>query len=149
MYLVQLLLPLYDNSGRPFAPAKLNRVKTLLTRSFGGITMFRRSPAEGLSEEASGMVRDDIVIFEVMTAQLDRQWCRLVHRCLLGPVRGCRTVSACPSTGGRPAGRAFLGVSFDVETVHTENGGPGRCVPPGPAAVQCCYDRCVTGSWGP
>jgi hypothetical protein len=74
MYLVQLLLPLYDNSGRPFAPAKLNRVKTLLTRSFGGITMFRRSPAEGLSEEGSGVVRDDIVIFEVMTAQLDRQW---------------------------------------------------------------------------
>jgi len=74
MYLVQLLLPLYDNSGRPFAPTKLNRVKTLLTRTFGGITMFRRSPAEGLSAEAAGVVRDDIVIFEVMTGELDRQW---------------------------------------------------------------------------
>jgi hypothetical protein len=74
MFLVQLLLPLYDNSGRRFPQSKLNRVKTLLTRSFGGITMFKRSPAEGLSEEASGMVSDDIVIFEVMTPTLDRRW---------------------------------------------------------------------------
>lgn len=74
MYLVQLLLPLYDNSVRRFPQSKLNRVKTLLTRLFGGITMFKRSPAEGLSEEASGTARDDIVIFEVMAQTLDREW---------------------------------------------------------------------------
>ena len=74
MYLVQLLLPLYDNAGRRFPQSKLNRVKIRLTRAFGGITMFKRSPAEGLSEQASGVVRDDIVIFEVMTPALDRRW---------------------------------------------------------------------------
>ena len=74
MYLIQLLLPLYDNAGRRFSQAKLDRVKTLLTRSFGGITMYRRSPAEGLSEQKSGVARDDIVIFEVMTPKLDRRW---------------------------------------------------------------------------
>jgi hypothetical protein len=74
MYLVQLLLPLFDNAGRPFPASKLNRVKTSLTRSFGGITMFRRSPAEGLSSESTGMVYDDIVLFEVMTPALDRRW---------------------------------------------------------------------------
>jgi hypothetical protein len=74
MYLVQLLLPLFDNAGRPFPPSKLNRVKTSLTRAFGGITMFKRSPAEGLSAGATGVVYDDIVLFEVMTPALDRQW---------------------------------------------------------------------------
>jgi hypothetical protein len=74
MYLVQLLLPLFDNAGRPFPASKLNRVKTSLTRSFGGITMFKRSPAEGLSAESTGVVYDDIVLFEVMTPALDRRW---------------------------------------------------------------------------
>jgi hypothetical protein len=45
-----------------------------LTRSFGGITMFKRSPAEGLSAESTGVVYDDIVLFEVMTPALDRRW---------------------------------------------------------------------------
>ena len=74
MYLVQLLLPLFDNTGKRFPASRLNRVKTSLTRSFGGITMFKRSPAEGLSAESSGVVYDDIVLFEVMTATLDRKW---------------------------------------------------------------------------
>ncbi|MDB5811098.1 MAG: hypothetical protein JWN94_3220, partial [Betaproteobacteria bacterium] len=36
MYLVQLLLPSYDNAGKRFPPAHFNRVKTLLTKLFGG-----------------------------------------------------------------------------------------------------------------
>ncbi len=80
MYLVQLLLPSYDNAGRRFAPAEFNRVKILLTRLFGGITMFRRSPAEGLSTKASTVVRDEIVIFEVMTGTLDRRWWKQYRR---------------------------------------------------------------------
>ncbi|MDB5811159.1 MAG: hypothetical protein JWN94_3281, partial [Betaproteobacteria bacterium] len=34
----------------------------------------RRSPAEGLSGGASRIVRDEIVIFEVMTAKLKKRW---------------------------------------------------------------------------
>lgn len=74
MYLIQVLLPSSDNAGRRFPKAQFNRVKSLLTRAFGGITMYRRSPAEGVSEERSGIVRDDILIFEVMTEKLDRRW---------------------------------------------------------------------------
>ena len=74
MYLVQLLLPLYDNAGRRFAKSKMNSVKSLLTRKFGGITMFKRSPAEGLSSEQGGVVRDEIVILEVMTDKLRKSW---------------------------------------------------------------------------
>jgi hypothetical protein len=74
MHLVQLLLPTHDNSGRRFAPLKFARIKALLTRMFGGITVYTRSPAEGLSTGTRRVVRDEIVIFEVMTARLDKRW---------------------------------------------------------------------------
>ena len=74
MYLVQLLLPVFDNAGRRFTKSKMNAVKTLLTRTFGGITMYKRSPAEGLIVTGAKAVRDDIVIFEVMTAKLKKSW---------------------------------------------------------------------------
>lgn len=75
MHLVQILLPLYDNAGKPFPLAEYSRVRDELTGRFGGITAYVRSPAEGLWQETSGTtVRDDIVIYEVMTELLDRGW---------------------------------------------------------------------------
>lgn len=77
MYLVQILLPLYDNSGEPFPQQEYVRVRDELTQRFGGITTYLRSPAEGLWRETPTLtVRDDIVIYEVMTEQLDRAWWR-------------------------------------------------------------------------
>ena len=75
MHLVQLLLPLYDNDGRAFDRAVYDRLRNELTEAFGGVTAFRRAPAEGVWQDAGGSVsRDEIVIFEVMTEQLDRAW---------------------------------------------------------------------------
>jgi hypothetical protein len=74
MYLVQLLLPLYDNNGRRFARSKLNGVEDTLAHRFGGITMFRRAPAVGLSKRGSSMTQDEIVVFEIMAAKLERAW---------------------------------------------------------------------------
>jgi hypothetical protein len=77
MHLVQILLPLYDNSGKPFPQKEYGRVRDELTESFGGVTAYLRSPAEGLWRETPTMtVRDDIVIYEVMTEGLDRAWWR-------------------------------------------------------------------------
>jgi hypothetical protein len=77
MHLIQLLLPLYDNDKQPFSRADFDRERDELARRFGGITAFRRSPAEGLWQESEGdMSRDEVVIFEVMAEQLDRQWWR-------------------------------------------------------------------------
>lgn len=78
MYLVQLLLPLYDNEGKVFGKSMLDRVRNELTARFGGVTTYRRSPAEGLWQEDDGEVaRDDVVIYEVMTQELDRaEWHR-------------------------------------------------------------------------
>jgi hypothetical protein len=73
--LIQLLLPLYDNNKLPFPQAEMDYVRDELAKRFGGVTAFRRSPAEGVWREGEGDVsRDEVVIFEVMTEQLDRQW---------------------------------------------------------------------------
>lgn len=75
MYLVQILLPLYDNSGALFPPEEFQRVRDELTERFGGITTYVRSPAMGVWKETpESTVHDEIVIYEVMAESLDRPW---------------------------------------------------------------------------
>ena len=74
MHLVQLLLPLFDNAGRRFPRAKLADVQAELTRRFGGVTVYSRAPAEGSSKDRGNVVRDDIIVFEVMTRKLSKPW---------------------------------------------------------------------------
>ena len=75
MHLVQLLLPIYDNAGNPLASALFSAVRAELTERFGGLTIYQRAPAEGLFDDASGkVVRDDVVIFEVMCDELDERY---------------------------------------------------------------------------
>jgi hypothetical protein len=46
-----------------------------LTDRFGGVTAFLRSPAEGAWKPTSErVVRDEVVIFEVMVADVDTAW---------------------------------------------------------------------------
>lgn len=75
MHLIELLLPLCDNDGQPFATASFDQVRRELTEAFGGVTALRRAPAEGIWQDSGGAVsRDRIVIFEVMTDETDRAW---------------------------------------------------------------------------
>ena len=75
MYLVQLLLPVYDNAGRPFPASSYAAVRDELAGRFGGLTAYTRAPAEGLwSNQAGQPSRDDIVVYEVMVEELDRAW---------------------------------------------------------------------------
>lgn len=75
MYLVQLLLPLYDNDKRAFPRAYFDQVRHELTHRFGGITAFVRSPAVGLWKDGEqDLTRDDVVMFEVMADHLDDSW---------------------------------------------------------------------------
>ncbi|ABQ26394.1 hypothetical protein Gura_2209 [Geotalea uraniireducens Rf4] len=77
MHLIQILLPLYDNEGKPFPQHEFELVRDELTERFGGLTTYVRSPAKGLWKETSTTtVHDDIVIYEVMTEQLDQDWWR-------------------------------------------------------------------------
>jgi 1,4-alpha-glucan branching enzyme len=75
MNLIQLLLPLCDNDGHPFPQSVYLQVRDELTEKFGGITTYVRSPAEGLwKERHSSMIKDEIVIYEVMVTELNRGW---------------------------------------------------------------------------
>ncbi len=74
MHLVQLLLPVYDNAGQPFAPGKYAPIRQTLTEQFGGLTAYVRAPAAGLWKDGDQTVRDDVVVYEVMVEQLDRAW---------------------------------------------------------------------------
>ncbi|GEP03829.1 hypothetical protein [Methylobacterium oxalidis] len=81
-HLIQLLLPLSDNNGEPFSRSEYVRVRSELTEQFGGMTAFTRGPAEGLWEENGETARDDIVVFEVMTPELDASWWDRYRRAL-------------------------------------------------------------------
>jgi hypothetical protein len=75
MILVQILLPLYTNQRQLFSDETYENVRHTLTARFGGVTAYQRSPAFGHWKQSDEViVRDDIVVFEVMLENLDRPW---------------------------------------------------------------------------
>jgi hypothetical protein len=68
-YLIEILLPVGDD-----ARTILTDVRDELTEAFGGVTMHINAPAEGLWENDGNVDRDRIVVVEVMTSNLDRDW---------------------------------------------------------------------------
>ena len=74
-FLVQLILPVFDPQGNPVPRAQFAQVRRELTDQFGGVTAYTRAPAEGAWEDPEGRIhRDDVVIVEVMTEDVDREW---------------------------------------------------------------------------
>jgi hypothetical protein len=73
-HLVQILLPLYNNHGQAFPHSWQARVKAELKEKFGGLTAYNRAPAEGLWEQGCDDVKDQIVIYEVMIPEIDKEW---------------------------------------------------------------------------
>lgn len=73
-HLVQILLPLEDNDGREFPETLFSEIHKLLTERFGGLTAYSRAPAQGVWAQGGRKMRDDIVVVEVMTAELDAAW---------------------------------------------------------------------------
>ena len=75
MHLVQILLPLFDNAGEAIPELQFRRVSGELTDRFGGVTAFTRAPAQGLWKDSGARTsHDEIVVVEVMVADLDRTW---------------------------------------------------------------------------
>ena len=69
MLLVEILLPLADDSGTPFPAEAYDRLAQRLTEHFGGVTSFARSPGDGRWKNRGGTQHDDIVVMEIMTAR--------------------------------------------------------------------------------
>ena len=74
MFLIEILLPVRDNHGRPFAADTYRDLRDQLTDRYGGVTAFTRAPAQGETDAGGHKIQDDIVIYEVMTEELDRNW---------------------------------------------------------------------------
>ena len=70
-YVIELLLPVPRE--RP-SSVNFDAVRDELTAQFGGVTLYVNSPAEGLWEVDGEVEHDVIVVAEVMTEDLDRNW---------------------------------------------------------------------------
>lgn len=78
MFLVQLLLPLYNNANERSPPSLFKKIREEIVAQFGGLTAYTRAPASGLWQEDDGStVHDEIVIYEVMSDSLDEAWWRI------------------------------------------------------------------------
>ncbi len=76
MYLIQILLPLFDNEGAHFEPALYTQVRNELSDRFGGLTAYSRAPSEGRWQSEGTTQHDDIIMMEVMTDGVDTEWWR-------------------------------------------------------------------------
>lgn len=74
MYLVQFLLPVYDNNKQHFPPGMYETVFHALAERFGGVTAYQRAPARGAWKDDGKVSYDDVIVFEVMVDNLDRAW---------------------------------------------------------------------------
>lgn len=75
-HLIQILIPLFDNEGRRFEQSQFEGLRAHLIAHFGGLTAFVQSPALGLWKDAESgtTTRDNMILFEVMTARFDHDW---------------------------------------------------------------------------
>ena len=81
MHLIEILLPLNDETGHPFPSELYDGLAQELTDKFGGVTSFTRAPAEGRWKDATSTEHDIIAIIEVMAEQLERGfWSELKRR---------------------------------------------------------------------
>jgi len=75
MYLIQILLPLQKGGGRRVPARQFREVAGELSRRFGGVTAYTRSPAEGRwRKRGAGTIYDDVIVYEVMTARVQQAW---------------------------------------------------------------------------
>jgi 2-hydroxychromene-2-carboxylate isomerase len=75
MHLIQMFIPVRDNKNKAFPKGHYADIRMTLTKEFGGLTAYTHAPAEGLwKDDQKDTQHDDMVIFEVMAAELDKKW---------------------------------------------------------------------------
>jgi hypothetical protein len=80
MKLIEIFLPLYDNSGRKLPKIAFAETREELIARFGGLTAYSRAPARGFWKEKGRTTRDEIVVFEVMAKRADKTYWRRYKR---------------------------------------------------------------------
>jgi hypothetical protein len=80
-WMVEVLVPVSSAGKGKSGKDLLEDLQRELTAMFGGVTAYARSPAKGRwTDEAGGEEKDDVVLVEVMTDDLDREWWRALRR---------------------------------------------------------------------
>jgi hypothetical protein len=80
MYLIQVLLPLYDNNKQVFQKRVFDNIRDNLKDVFGGVTIYRNSPAEGVWSNETGTDYDELITAEIITNNLDKAlWQQFKH----------------------------------------------------------------------
>lgn len=74
MRLARFYLPLRDNTGEPFPSHMFRAVEHELSARFGGVTAHLQSPASGLWSDGGKVHADEVMIFEVLADDTDRDW---------------------------------------------------------------------------
>ena len=72
--MARFYLPLQDNLGEAFPSTMYVAVESELSARFGGVTAHLESPASGLWRENGTTHADEVVIFEVLLDDVDRDW---------------------------------------------------------------------------
>jgi hypothetical protein len=87
MHLVQILLPVHDDDRVAFAAEQYETLVRELTARFGGATSYMRSPADGRWHQGGETEHDEIVVVEVMAAEIDRAWWAALRERLMDEFR--------------------------------------------------------------
>jgi hypothetical protein len=74
MKLIEVFLPLTDNSHWKIGDRHFKALNDELINKFGGLTIHSRSPAQGFYQSDGTVTHDDLVVLEIMTDQIDRSW---------------------------------------------------------------------------
>jgi hypothetical protein len=73
MVLIEILLPVIAGEN---ARHVVEDVMQMLTDKFGGATAFLRAPGEGAWRDQTGVVKDQIIVVEVMSEAVEPEWWR-------------------------------------------------------------------------
>jgi hypothetical protein len=77
MNLIQIFLPVEAAQGE----TAFEQTRKTLADRFGGVTAYAQSPAEGLwRDESKKIVKDKIVVLEVMVNRVDHAWWKEFQR---------------------------------------------------------------------
>ncbi|MFC7524227.1 hypothetical protein ACFQRK_09755 [Parapedobacter sp. GCM10030251] len=72
MKLIQVFIPLTDNTGNHFPESYFTQLKSAFSEKYGGVTVYKQMPIEGFWKETKATAEKDVlVIFEVLTDTLD------------------------------------------------------------------------------
>lgn len=74
MYLIQVVLPRYDRNGAPQPRELFQDIQRELLERFGGMTAYRRVSEGRWESDGNGAAHDELVVCEVITNELDREW---------------------------------------------------------------------------